>query len=64
MIADKKNTETDRQTDRHAHHNTALPYRGLSKYDMFSNVLLCEALAAEVTRINNSVKIGRVLPKI
>jgi len=30
MIADK-HTQTDRQTDRHAHHNTPLLYRGRVK---------------------------------
>jgi len=31
MIADKQtHTQTDRQTDRHAYHNTPLPYRGRS----------------------------------
>jgi len=44
----KKHTERDRQ-DKNAHHNTALPYRGRSKYDMFSDVLLCAALAAAVS---------------
>ena len=27
MIENRLNTQTDTQTDRHAHHNTPLPYR-------------------------------------